>query len=497
MLPDSSRVYYRLEVIAEEIGKGFSSSVRDESPFVIVDGLITIEDIYSFYPLNESLIAEALPSILTIVTPSGRTYDVENVRWTLDEVVDLVSVNYKGLPTTRIASAQVMGQTIEVDLFVADCTVREIGYDAAADETRNYVSDGLVVGFDAYANRGYAGAFVFDAIRMYFGAVGNRTPNHLFETINVTVYSDRALAYIAFDKVVPYDITGHLLDYIDDRGLARFRVELPDGQRVDFSFRFYDKTVKNIVVGTVSGGTYTIDPYADFVEDPFVDPATSTVINLPREITVEFNEGAPYIYAPQWAVPENFEARYDTYRRLFQDLPEEDRAFLFAGSLIADGITTQSLSLGVKVLDRVVESWQFDGSTQSDSINGVSLNPNSYYHYADPFKGKATDLPAHLKLLQGSDFVGNPVSGLPIAWEFSDSRITPEGTVTRDSFNKLGFVVTGYIKNKDVGQPVTIRIYIDRWEYEGIRRKQGDEFQIMTEVRFYFSDITNSSSSDR
>lgn len=496
MLPDSSRVYYRLEVIAEEIGKGFSSSVRDESPFVIVDGLITIEDIYSFYPLNESLIAEALPSILTIVTPSGRTYDVENVRWTLDEGVDLVSVNYKGLPTTRIASAQVMGQTIEVDLFVADCTVREIGYDAAADETRNYVSDGLVVGFDAYANRGYAGAFVFDAIRMYFGAVGNRTPNHLFETINVTVYSDRALAYIAFDKVVPYDITGHLLDYIDDRGLARFRVELPDGQRVDFSFRFYDKTVKNIVVGTVSGGTYTIDPYADFVEDPFVDPATSTVINLPREITVEFNEGAPYIYAPQWAVPENFEARYDTYRRLFQDLPEEDRAFLFAGSLIADGITTQSLSLGVKVLDRVVESWQFDGSTQSDSINGVSLNPNSYYHYTDPFKGKASDLPAHLKLLQGSDFVGNPVSGLPIAWEFSDSRITPEGTVTRDSFNKLGFVVTGYIKNKDVGQPVTIRIYIDRWEYEGIRRKQGDEFQIMTEVRFYFSDITNISSSD-
>ncbi|MFA5449593.1 MAG: hypothetical protein WC292_04055, partial [Clostridia bacterium] len=110
MLPDSSRIYRRLEIAYVDIGDSFSSAYDDPSPFVIHNGLITIADIYSVYPLSVNLTASTLPA--SIVTGSG-SIRIPVGQWVMQvSSEELSQINYLGRSEFVLAKAMVVGEEI-------------------------------------------------------------------------------------------------------------------------------------------------------------------------------------------------------------------------------------------------------------------------------------------------------------------------------------------------------------------------------------------------
>ena len=96
-------------------------------------------------------------------------------------------------------------------------------------------------------------------------------------------------------------------------------------------------------------------------------------------------------------------------------------------------------------------------------------------------------------------------------WEFRDEQISYSGATQKDqTTGKMGIIVTGYIKNSRVGQPVSIRLVINGWEYNdqsgsGLREYTGPEggdiyddrnYTIMNPINFVFSRLVDYSAED-
>jgi len=188
----------------------------------------------------------------------------------------------------------------------------------------------------------------------------------------------------------------------------------------------------------------------------------------------------------------DYEVRYDTYQRILSTML--NNAYNFTSQLISQGLEPQDLSLSVFVLDRRMTAWTLDGYL--DTPDGIN-NPNATYHYLDPFAGRASDLPVYLTDIVGGVAVGQQdLTKIKIVWDFEDNDISADGT-TINREGKYGDVIRGYLGNAAYGQPISIRVYVDRWEFSAIRKPQGDGYIIMNEeIRFYFSRLTEKSAYD-
>ncbi|MDD3947041.1 MAG: hypothetical protein PHI19_04290, partial [Clostridia bacterium] len=495
MLPDGSRIYVRLMAVCPTITDNFSSD-QYYGDYPIVNGVITITDYYKVYPITSNLTVDKLPTSIKVHNVGediAGGISVENIVWTFvnNAPTMLSMISYTGIDKFLLATAYIWGNRVELYLEVKDCTVASISY-SDIDSTKDFsgqlnVGTGkITVYFDAYHNSGYNGYFDLpDNLTVHFAGGGSHTLDSNSYYISGLTQSISTLTY----NYMGYSLDGFVTPA---EKYAAMRFSMPDAyQSVFFDIVFYDKTVTRVIVGSTiedpnPAGTYTIDPYGDNIA-------------VPDNVHIIFEEGAPLDFTTTWTYPADYEVKYDTYRRVLQY-----GAGYFAIESYLDylGLDNQRLDVDVYIIDRVIETWrisedvtQVDYSEQySGQPGALAANPNSYKLFEDPFTARATDLPQHL-LYTGETH--NDLKSLDIVWNFTNADISSGGTLVRDSFDKYGIVYTGYLKNSEVGQPITIRVYISRWEYQGIRKKLGGVYQLMSEeVRFFFSHLTGQSTEE-
>lgn len=479
MLPDSSRYYIRLEIGGIAIGSAYSTPDSYDGMFKIVNGVITINDIYSVYPLNQNLTADNLPSVI-----ATQNIEIPGIVWTLEADITseyLSAINYNSeIDSKLLATARIMDETISLYLKVERCEIIGISYSDAADSTKDFVTQSDAFILDPYRNYGYEGQFTMPQYITIHFSNGNRHTINAEDTNNIPTYfyySNRQTGYVALRGAIPYDYNGHTFEDVNSSSIS-VRFTMRDEQIYTFVINFADRTVESVSVLGYNGeyvkGSVTLDPYG----------AVRTVSN---NVRIYFSDGSYIDYVTDgWTG--DYEVKYDTYRRILQ---YQNGLFSLGSSLEFAGISTQPLNLNLYVLDRVADVWTLNGET--DYLLGDSANPNAYYRYLDPFVGTAAMLPGFVTGT-GMDAQAGAINveSIPIVWNFADSDVTTEGTIVRDSYGKYGRVITGYIGSREYGQPVTIRVYINRWEYDGIRRPQGDGYQIMSEdIRFFFSTLTD------
>lgn len=142
----------------------------------------------------------------------------------------------------------------------------------------------------------------------------------------------------------------------------------------------------------------------------------------------------------------------------------------FSSIMTSYGISSQNISIIVKVVDREIASTEFSVITnytkESYTVDGVTHYIDAKHHITDPFAARVSDFPTDI-YYQG--FVGanyTDFTDMNIIWATNDLNISYRGTLTVDKTTGLmGVLVTGYIKNSRVGQPVTLRLIVDAWTY--------------------------------
>jgi hypothetical protein len=497
MLPDGSRIYVRLMAVCPTITNNYSSDMY-VGDYAITNGTITITDYYKIYPIAANLTVDKLPTSIRVHNAGEGLAGgivVDNIVWTFVNGISaqLAQITYTGCERFLLATAYIWGNKVELYMEVKDCTVTSISYDAADDDSKDFygnisIEEGLItVYFDAYHNKGYNGRFALPSnLTIHFAGGGQHTlsaANYYFRSnqLRVTGFT--------------YDYQGYTLDnFATILNRAELRVSMPDTQNVSFNVIFYDKTIEKIFVykdGEVPGtdpstaGLYEIDPYGE--------------IAVPSKARIFFAEGAPLDIVPVWTYPANYEVKYDTYRRV---LAGGAGFFGLTSSLTSAGISSQPLSLEVYIKDRVIEMWRLMSDETivdySELYSGqpgvVAANPNSYHLFDDIFAGRVSQLPQKLTYTFETN---SDLLALNIVWDLPAGRdIIKSDVLILDQYNRYGTVYTGYLKNKEVGQPFTIRVFVSRWDYLGIRRLQGGVYQPMEEVRFFFSDLTKRSSEE-
>jgi|AGTN01.2.fsa_nt_gi hypothetical protein len=501
MLPsDSTRIYRRIEVAFINIGLAYSSPSTYTGKFKIVNGLVTINDIYDVigenYRLSATLTSLTLPDHIQTGLGSG-TVPIPVHNWAfVMTAAELDMISYAGMTRMLLATALVVGQTIELYLVVNPCVVVGVIYETDVDASRNFQTDpSKVFNFDAYKNFGYNGVFTLPGtIKFVYSSAYVRTnPNTSYYALYNGDYNLNLTG-----APIAYDLSGHRLA-LQSGSDINLAIKFPDGQIFTFKIHFYNKTVTGAVAHdfgdfNVEGqptvdGTYNIDPYGDR--------------NLPSSIIVKFVEGSDYIYnGPSWSLPSDYEVKYDTYRRLLSS--RDPKAFYVTANLAFQGLPAQSPGLNVQIVDRVMDSWKlFDdknpsNTAPSDYYAGDIGNPNNFYVYLDPFAGRASELPASVKYAD----VLKParttdIYTIAIDWGFNDSNISASGTVTPDPYGRYGMVIRGYIGSSAYGQQISIRVFVDAWRYNSIKKYvgAGSPYQIMSqEIKFMFSPLDDRTS---
>lgn len=492
LLPDGSRVYARFSSVGIAIGSDYSSEAGS-GRYYIENGVITISNIYDHYTLGTNIIPSRLPSRLVL---AGNLL-ISGVTWTMRVTpAELDAINYLGTASDIvIAEARVMREIVQLKLRVLPCLVQGVSY-IYEDEnnSRSLISEpvnaagDIIINFDAYKNASYAGSVALSRVlNLHYG--GDR----VFVYQNIEYFPvNPTTGHVATVRqtTAPYDLDGHTLSIngLDaDRRNIRFKITLLDGQVVNLILHFNDKTVTKYSFENIGDSdnnkNITLNPYSEHVD-------------IPSRVTIKFAEGPDLVnYPATWTTPADYEVRYDTNETVLAAKPEGQKHFRLTSAIISNaeefaGYPHQDLVLYVNVLPYILENWSLQLGVQDFyNVTGDTHyeNPNAIYHMKDPYAGRATDLPSSVE--DNRYYPGIEDRRLPVIWDFADSDIIAAGTPTGH------ILVRGWIYDRDRGQPVTIKLYIDTWEFDTIRRLQGGAYQsMMQDIRFYFSQISNKSS---
>ncbi len=507
MLYDSSRIYFHIEAASYDIGSNYHSADDDTSDYDITYGTIVIDNLYDNYRLSRYLIPEKLPSKVKIGNPNS-TLTKSGIIWEIiAQEETLNSIGYLGTKgmtadgkedVIALAQANIMGKKVTLYLNVLPAEVVRLSYqNQNVAQSRRFTSElkddnsdsqnygYIVLNIDAYHNWAYNGVFVLanemnvlyrDTLRNVDvnGDGVNEVYPHEFLYSGMYFFLEGTETQIT---EIGYGLNGHNLSVngtsIPNTRDVKLYTTLADGQLLKILVHFLDKEVTAI---QTENSTLTLDPYSEN-------------ITVPNEVTIFFKEGTALNTTINWNVPENFEVKFDTFRRVLGS--DTNNYFAFTSSLEGYvGLEAQDLLLKVKVRDRVFDEYQLVSGVQDTYVNYE--NPNAYYHYQDAFSGRASDLPSVID----SAYSGSIM--YPLIWQFSDEQITANGTFDEDG-NLTYITVYGHVYNVDRGQPVAIKVYVDKWEFRAVRRPDGNGGYIIMDgqsVRFIISAITGLSSFD-
>ena len=507
MLSDNSRVYVQIASRTYDIGSNFHSADDDTSPYDIVYGTLVIENLYDNYKLSSFLLADRLPSKIKVGDASSTLVKSGIVWKLLVSSAELDAIDYRGTDgEIDLATATIMGKEVTLKLNVLPTEVMQLNYNFnQVASSRHFLSrvkesysapsiysaygEVIVVDIDAYHNWAYNGNFIlptnvnliYNALERQVDLDGNGVPDegyaHEFNYARgVYFYSNPDCKTEHLVTSIAYDLNGHKWTgegRLSDRDVLTY-AKLDDGQMITVIFHFLDKKVESINAGQSDDSILILDPY------------TEDNITVPNVVTINFTEGKPLVYDLTWNVPLDFEVNYDTYQRVLGGNPESYFAFT---SVLGGytGLVEQDLLLKVKVEDRLFKDYQL--------VAGVTdyyasyQEPNAFYRYEDPFTGRATDLPQTID----SAYSGGNLYNL--VWLFEDSQIVARGTMDDNGLTPI--YVQGYVYNAERGQPVVIKVYVDRWVETAVRRPSANGDYIIMEgdaMRFVISAITGVSS---
>lgn len=510
MLPDSSRIYVQIASRTYDIGSNFHSAPDNDKPYDITYGTLVIDNLYDNYKLSSFLLANRLPSRIQIGDPSSNLIK-SGIVWSITATSEeLDAIDHRGTASypdgvIDLAVATIMGKEVVLKLKVLPTEVMQLNYNyAQAASSRHFLSrvkqpyatpsvyseygEVIVVDVDAYHNWAYNGTFVLPSnINLIYNAVSRFVdldgdgeddgyPYEFNYARGVYFYYNPDCLTEHLVTEIDYDLEGHKWTgegRLNNRDVLTY-AKLDDGQLLTVVFHFLDKTVESLNAGQYDNSELLLDPY------------TEDNITVPNQITINFAEGKPLVYDLTWNVPSDFEVMYDTFQRVFGG--DHDKFFAFTSALDGyNGLARQDLLLKVKVADRLFKDYQL--------ISGVTdyydsyTEPNAFYRYVDPFAGRATDLPQTID----SAYSGGNIYNL--VWEFEDSNITANGTMNDGGL--VPIYVRGNVYNAERGQPIMIKVYVDRWEFKAIRRPSSNGDYIIMEdeaMRFVISAITGVSS---
>lgn len=497
MLPDSSRVYVNITAPTYDIGSDFHSADDDDSRYDIRFGTLVIDNLYDNYRLSSFVTPDNLPSKIKIGNTSS-TLVKSGIVWSLIATrEELDAIDYRGTSeytdgVIDLAKATIMGKEVILKLKVLPTEVMKINYtNAQVSEARHFLSEEkndlgyIVVNIDAYHNWAYNGEFIIPSqlnllykeadrfVDLDENSIHDGYP-HEFNYTGIYFYLEETGEQI---NEIAYDLAGHKIVGLTlgnpNRDVYTYAT-LKDGQQLKVIFHFLDKTVE-----TIEGKKMTGDNENDYY---WLDPYTEDNISVPNKVTIGFAEGKDLVVDLTWNIPTDFEVMYDTHDTV---LDNGNKYFAFISTLGGYlGLAEQDLLLRVKVYDRVFDTYELVSGVVDSYLN--YQEPNAYYHYDDIFSGKASDLPKEVV----SSYSGG--TNYPLIWNFTDDQITAEGALS-------AIYVTGNIYNADRGQPVVIKVYIDRYQYEATRRPTASGDYIIMEgdsMRFIISAITGVSSID-
>ncbi len=488
MLEDSSRVYVRITFTSRDIGDKYHSADDDKSSYKISYGTITIENLYDNYNLKDYIAPNYLPSSVKI-GESDSDLVFTGISWKMIDGAEaiLAAIDYNGTvgkfedDKVVIATSTIIGKKVTLYLKILPCKVKALSYDAILNRefrSEDVNEEGTVVlHVDAYKNWAYNGEFKLpESIKLVYDATGRTGSSSDEFTYNNISYVN-AVSGKNIVNAIGYNLDGHNLsadESLNSRNVSA-TITLKDGQVINLLVHFDDKHVTSVSAGTYKDSKYYIDPYSE-------------KITVPQEITVNFKEGDSLKYTAEWTADSEFEVMYDTYQRVLAKRAEP--FFLFEAKLSGySKISEQDLLLKVQVYDRLKTKYEIVDGKQ-DTYEAYST-PNAYYRYEDPFAGRAEDLPSVFEI---NDRNYN------LVWDFTDADITTSGTYNvvtgKDGTRtyELGYItVYGHVYNAERGQPVAIKVYVDAWQYEQIRRPDGQGGYIIMEgdaLRFVISAIT-------
>ena len=510
MLHDSSRIYVQIASRTYDIGSNFHSADDDDSAYDITYGTLVIDNLYDNYKLSSFLLADRLPSKIKIGDASS-TLVKSGIVWSLVATREqLDAIDYKGTAeytdgVIDLAVATIMGKEVTLKLKVLPTEVMQLNYNyAQAVSSRHFLSrekqsyavpsayselgEVIVVDVDAYHNWAYSGTFILPSnINLVYNkserfvdlngdGMDDGYPNEFNYARGVYFYYNADCKTEHLVSQIEYDLNGHKWTgegRLNDRDVLTY-AKLDDGQTLTVIFHFLDKTIESLNAGQADDSVLLLDPY------------TEDNITVPNTITINFAEGKPLVYEASWTVPEDFEVMYDTYQTVLG--ANADNYFAFTSVLDGYiGMEVQNLLLKVKVADRLFKNYQLvEGVT--DTYENYA-EPNAFYRYEDPFTGRASDLPQTII----SAYSGGNTYGL--VWQFEDSNIVAIGTMNDSGLTPI--YVQGHVYNAERGQPVVIKVYIDRWLYKAVRRPSANGDYIIMEgdaMRFVISAITGVSS---
>ncbi|MBR2480019.1 MAG: hypothetical protein IKB56_01795, partial [Clostridia bacterium] len=510
MLHDSSRVYVQIASRTYDIGSNFHSADDDSSDYDITYGTLVIDNLYDNYKLSSFLLADRLPSKIKIGDPSS-TLVKSGIVWKIIATREqLDAINYEGTANYTdgvidLATATIMGKVVTINLKVLPAEVMQLNYNYAQVATsRHFISrekqayavpveysslgEIIVIDIDAYHNWAYNGSFVLPSnINLIYNKVDRFVdlnadglddgyPNEFNYSRGIYFYYNADCKSEHLITQIDYDLNGHKWTgegRLNDRDVLAY-AKLDDGQTLTVIFHFLDKRVANLNAGQEDNSILMLDPY------------TEDNIAVPTTITINFLEGKPLQYDLAWNVPEDFEVMYDTYQTVLGANPENYFAFTSTLDGFA-GLEAQDLLLKVKVADRLFKSYYLVEGVTDYYANYEE--PNAFYRYVDPFTGRASDLP---QTIDSPDALGNLYN---IVWQFADSSIVASGTMSEGRL--VPIYVRGNVYNAERGQPVVIKVYVDRWDFKAVRRPNANGDYIIMEgdaMRFVISAITGVSS---
>jgi hypothetical protein len=406
----------------------------------------------------------------------------------------------------------------------------------------------LAVFIAPYQHTAYAGTFVFPSqINLSFNglALTHANLNTVFIELLIGGTRGNPMTSVRYDHLgVPYQ-----------NSTVRAVVTLPDGQEVyvDFVFVIQEINIEaNRGFFVFSGynvgdetnnerNTYNADPYN--IDTYHVsDPLSKHSRHIPTSVNVFFNlviAGQTYTYDSlthtfdidgmlNLGLGAGQDFNFGTYRTPISSLgwqaqPFNNTSVSLVNMLRYDAyqvhlqspdafftLTTnfnlanlpptapsfmQGLRLNLFVMDRRFVDWTMQGQqglmtdylVPEPSSPFSRTFPRALWHFDDPFVNRASDMPADISGLVLDE---SHRRNYNIAWQFSDARIEAGGTTNESD----GFVlVTGHVRgDASYGQPITMRIYIDRWEFSAIRTRvvadNGNvQWNIMTGESLRFS----------
>jgi hypothetical protein len=483
-LRDSTRLERTINVASLSLATALFSSPTDGSytgRLPIVNNVVRITDLYSLYPLHLSVTSDLLPRAI-VFTDYGVRYSSPlpgpNM-WTITmPLLTLQAIGRNGLEGQHeLARATVLGVQIILYIEVAANIVNGIEYAGfktghAGDDANVPSATAFVLYFDAYHNASHRGTFYNGSFELPVDLIitfadDPNFPPDMRHVLRNPVYrfGGNQIRYI------PYDLGGSLLGCpVGGRRGVLLDVTLGlEGQSFQIFIFFYDKT---ILQTHVARGTNL--PAASFEIDPYGDD-----ISVPRRVALKFDPiiGGADVLIPNvtWRYPQHFAINYlgGTFR-LTSEL----------SSATYGSVAFQEFWFDLEVRERII--YGIGGLTMTGSYNS-----NDPFFIQNPWSTMVSDLPSAVLSAPGAPFA----TGLRIVWDLLDRDIAATGTMsTNQAGIYTGRLVRGYLHNRNVGQEVTLRLFVDRWTFQNIREQRGeDNWVLMSPVNFFFSRINERS----